>query len=157
MNLRPYKDGDQEGLLQLFRLAVQEGAKAHYSQAERDAWAPAELDRDRLNQKNLDNHLVLAVEGGDAEDLLLGFADLTEEGEIDRLFVHPDHHRKGVARALYQALEAEARQRGLRTLTSHASYLARPFFESQGFTMVRRQENPRGGEVLINFFMTKTL
>jgi phosphinothricin acetyltransferase len=34
------------------------------------------------------------------------------------LYVHPDHHRRGVGRALYTALIADARQRGFHTLVA---------------------------------------
>jgi|TARA_R110002072_G_scaffold3759_17_gene26881 putative acetyltransferase len=157
MILRAYRDTDLEALIALFRRAVHQGAKRHYSAAERWAWAPRRLDRERFGRQCQQNFLLLAIADPRTEDRILGFGDLTESGEIDRLFVHPDHHRQGIATALYLALETEARRRGLVELTSNASYLARPFFERHGFTAIKRQANPRAGQVLVNFKMLKSL
>lgn len=68
---------------------------------------------------------------------VVGFADLTDDAELDMLFVHPDFGRRGVARALVTAVLDEARRRGLRRVTTRASHAARPAFQRFGFVVDR--------------------
>ncbi len=56
------------------------------------------------------------------------------------LYVHPDHGRHGIARALVEEVLTKARSRGLVTVTVHASRVARPFLERLGFVV--DHENP---------------
>ena len=74
----------------------------------------------------------MAVEG----EALLGFGDNDASGYLDRLYVHKDFQRQGVASALCGALERAVE--GERTVTC-ASITARPFFESRGYRLVRER------------------
>jgi GNAT superfamily N-acetyltransferase len=57
--------------------------------------------------------------------------------EVRDVFVHPDHRRRGVARALMAALEASARERGMRVGLSVAlapeSAPARSLYDALGY------------------------
>ncbi len=58
------------------------------------------------------NHLLYYDRG-----LLIGFANLEHGPEIELYgMVHPEHRRKGVGRALFEAAKAECRQRGVQGL-----------------------------------------
>ena len=57
----------------------------------------------------------------------------------------------------YDAIHEEAVTLGLRRLHSEASHLARPFFERQGWSVVRAQSLERDGVSLTNFVMEKVL
>jgi len=71
---------------------------------------------------------------------LRGFLAL--EGDyVDRLYVHPDHQRRGVGTALL----ARARERspgGLRLHTHQQNRQARAFYEKHGFRAVRFGTSP---------------
>ena len=82
---------------------------------------------------------------------------LRADGLIDLAFVAPDVAGQGVAKPLYDAIEAEAKGRGLARLHAEASLLARPFFERQGWSVVGRQSVERDGVALTNFVMEKAL
>ena len=77
--------------------------------------------------------------------------DWSEEGYFDRLFVHRDYQRRGIATALCDALESAAPAR----ITTHASITARPFFESRGYRVIRQQQVLRKGVLLTNYTMEK--
>ena len=81
---------------------------------------------------------------------IVGFADMNESGYLDRLYVHRDHQRKGVARALVDALERTVKAE---KYTTHASITARGFFEKRGWRVVRTQQVIRYGVALTNFVM----
>ena len=74
-------------------------------------------------------------------------AALNNEGaaEITWLGVHPEHHRKGIASALFAALSERLRAEGVRTLTArtlservdYAPYrITRAWYEKHGFILV---------------------
>jgi GNAT superfamily N-acetyltransferase len=54
-------------------------------------------------------------------------------GHIRHFAVHPDHLRKGVGRALYDACLSQARGEGLARLEAWSSLQAVPFYERLGF------------------------
>ena len=82
----------------------------------------------------------------------MGFADMDGSGYLDRLYVHRDFQRRGVASALCDALEAAS---AAETFTPQASRTARPFLEHRGWRVVREQTVLRRGVALNNFVMEK--
>jgi putative acetyltransferase len=74
------------------------------------------------------------------------------------LFVHPDAGRRGVARALVEAVVAKARALGLSELRTHASRTARPAFERFGFAVERaNDQNWIRGQNVPNYDMRLTV
>ena len=77
-----------------------------------------------------------------------------EGAYLDLLYVLPDCQGRGVGSALCGFLEhlcPESR------ITVHASRTARPFFEAQGYRLVRSQQVERRGVMLENFVLEKDL
>ncbi len=79
------------------------------------------------------------------------FGDIDRSGYLDRLFVHSDYQRKGVATAICNQLEQEVQGH----IVTHASITARPFFEKRGYKVVKEQQVERQGILLTNFVMEK--
>ncbi len=90
----------------------------------------------------------MAVEG----ETIVGFADMDGSGYLDRLYVHRDFQRRGVATTLCDTLEAAT---AAETFTTHASRTARPFFECRGWRVIRERTVFRRGVALNNFVMEK--
>ena len=63
-------------------------------------------------------------------------------GTISTFFIHPDHKRKGIGRALWQKVEEIAKAERLTLLKLDADPEAVPFYEALGFTTV--SEAPSG-------------
>lgn len=57
----------------------------------------------------------------------------TEPAKIRAFFIHPDHARKGVARAILAHCEDEARSQGFRALELLATLPGIEFYKSSGF------------------------
>lgn len=93
----------------------------------------------------------------DADAAPLAYGDLEGDGHIDHLYCRPDAAGTGVAAALYAALEASARARGMARLCTEASEPARRFFAKQGFDLVARNDFELGGVAMHNFRMEKIL
>ena len=91
--------------------------------------------------------------GAEMDGKIVGFGDMDETGYLDRLYVHKDYQRRGVATAICDALEQRTKAA---EFTTHASITARPFFEKRGYTVAREQQVERRGVWLTNFVMKKS-
>lgn len=68
------------------------------------------------------------------EDLLVGVLALRDMCHICLLFVEPDFHRQGIARALVQTAADFARKNGQEQLTVNSSPYAVPVYHRLGFS-----------------------
>lgn len=141
MTLRPYRPADCPHLAELFTSTVHTVCARDYTQVQLDAWADGQVDLAAWNTSFLAHTTLVAVEGGS----IVGFADLAPDGYLDRLYVHKDWQRRGVASALCDALSGAK--------VTHASLTARPFFEKRGWRVVKEQQVERHGVLLTNFVM----
>ena len=149
MTLRPYQTGDLAAIAGLFFQSVHTLCRGDYTEKQLDAWATGHIDEEAWDASFRARHTLVAEENG----ALLGFADMTKDGYLDRLYVHPAHTEKGVATALVNALEAAC---PAARFTTHASKTARSFFERRGYRVEKEQQVVRRGAVLSNFVMKKT-
>ncbi len=148
MQLRPYTPADAEATLRVFHDAVHRTASIDYTPEQITAWAPEDIDLAAWDARRRASWTVVAVIDGH----VVGFSDLTDDAVLDMLFVHPDAAGRGVARALVDAVLAEARCRSQPRVTARASRTARPAFERLGFTVDgERPHNEVRGVVVPNF------
>lgn len=147
MEIREYQSSDCKELAELFYHTVHTINAGDYTDEQLDAWATGKIDLDKWNQSFQDHVSVVAVD----DDIITGFGDIDKTGYLDRLYVHADYQRKGIATAICNQLE-ESVQGKIRT---HASITARPFFEKRGYQVVKEQKVERQGIFLINFVMEK--
>lgn len=82
---------------------------------------------------------------------LVGFGDIDKTGYLDRLFVHADYQRKGIATAICNQLEQAVQG----NITTDASITAKPFFEKRDYKIVKEQQVERQGIFLTNYVMIK--
>ncbi len=148
MTLREYRPSDCKEITELFYHTVHTVNAKDYTREQLHVWATGQVDLDKWNQSFQDHYTIVAVEN----DVLVGFGDIDSTGYLDRLFVHADHQRKGIAAAICDRLE----QAVPGTITTHASITAKPFFEKRGYKVVKEQQVERQGIALTNFVMEKT-
>lgn len=150
MKLRAYQSGDCPVLIRLFRETVHAVCAGDYAPAQLAAWAPEDIDQPVWDRSLLLHTTLVAEEGGQ----IIGFGDLDPAtGYLDRLYVHRNHQRQGVAAALCGALEPLAPGR----VFTYASRTARPFFERRGYRVIRARQVKRRGVSLDNYEMEKLL
>lgn len=146
MQIRPYRPADLAEMAALFYDTVHTVNAADYTPRQLDAWATGQIDLAAWDA-SLRAHLSLVAEEGGR---IVGFGNLdVVNGYLDRLYVHKDFQRRGVATALCDRLEAAAPGR----VYTHASITARPFFEKRGYCVRKEQQVERCGELLTNFVM----
>lgn len=146
--IREYDTKDCEEIAALFYDTVHTVNAKDYSKEQLDVWATGEVDKEAWNRSFLEHYTLVAVE----EDRIIGFGDITEDGYLDRLYVHKDFQHKGVATAICDKLE---RYYFTQRLSTHASITARPFFEKRGYQVIKEQQVERNGILLTNFVMEK--
>jgi putative acetyltransferase len=151
--IRDYEVGDAPEIVRLFFETVHSVNRANYSNERLEAWAASVPDPEEWHTRMAGRRTLVAEEGGE----VVGFAELEYDGRLDMLYVRKDAVGRGVGRQLYEAVEREARGQGLGWIFTEASITARPFFEQQGFRVVREQMVSRRGVSMTNFVMEKEL
>ena len=77
--------------------------------------------------------------------------------EVGDLFVDPDSSGEGVARRALEAVEQEARRRGIGRLWVDASLLAAPVLEHLGYAVEEHYDKHVGSVVYPNTWLAKSL
>ena len=156
MEISKYRESDLEEIVDLFLDTVHEINRKDYSLAQLNAWAPYERRQEIIEswQKTLREHISYVAR---CEHKIVGFADLTLDGLINRIYVHKDYQNRGIAKKLLFELEEEAYQLGLIHLDTMASTTAVPFFQHEGYDIVSEEIAIRNQIALQNFHMRKEL
>jgi len=147
MVIRKYQPSDCEILAELFYNTVHTVNGKDYTKEQLDVWATGDVDLEKWNQSFEEHYSLVAID----DEVIIGFGDIDQAGYLDRLYVHSDYQRKGVATAICNQLE----QAVPGSIITHASITARPFFEKRGYRVMKEQQVERQGIFLINFVMKK--
>ncbi|MBD5539835.1 MAG: GNAT family N-acetyltransferase [Lachnospiraceae bacterium] len=147
MIIRKYQPADCKTLTELFYDTVHTVNAADYTEEQLNAWAAGNADMEEWNRLLLETYSLVAIKN----NMIIGFGNISEKGYLDRLFVHKDYQRKGVATAICDKLEEAVRGK----IVTHASITARPFFEKRGYKVIKEQQVERQGIILENFIMEK--
>lgn len=145
MYIREYEPADCSEIAALFYQTVHEVNKKDYTSEQLNVWATGKVDLAAWNHSFLEHYTLVAVENG----RIAGFGDIDETGYLDRLYVHKDHQRKGIATALCSRLEAHVQG----NILTHSSITAKPFFQKRGYKVLKEQQVERQNVLLINFVM----
>lgn len=153
MNIRMYSSEDCKEIVELFYNTVHSVNSKDYNEAQLDAWAPKDINISKWD-KSLLEHYSIVIEDN---SVIIGFGDLDINGYFDRLYVHKDYQGAHVATIIVNEIEKYAQENRMKIITTHSSITAKPFFEKQGYKVVKEQVVERKGQILKNFIMEKTL
>lgn len=153
--IRKIKENDIENCIYLFQQTVHSVNKKDYTTQQLNAWAPLVEPKLIDNYSYWESLLKNISYVAESNNQLVGFGDITSEGYLDRLFIHKDFQKLGIATAIVEKLENEAITHGVEEITTHASITAKPFFEKMGFAVFKEQQWPIRGVKLANFIMKK--
>ncbi len=146
MLIREYTTSDCGRLAELFYETVHSVNAQDYTKEQLTVWATGDVDLSVWDKSFLEHKTLVAVK----KDVIVGFGDIDNTGYLDRLFVHKDYQRQGIATALCDKLEC-----GFDIITTHASITAKPFFESRGYRVIKEQQVERQGVFLTNYVMER--
>ena len=148
MIIRQYNPTGCKDIAILFYNTVHSVNAKDYSEKQLNAWATGRIDLIEWNKSLSEHYAVVAIEN----DILIGFGDIDKTGYLDRLFVHKDYQRQGIATALCNELEKVVKSN---KIVTHSSITAKPFFSQRGFRVIKEQKETRNGIVLTNYLMEK--
>lgn len=130
VKIKNIQDTDAAACYDVFYRAVHEGAQPAYSAPQRHAWAPfKEMPLGFAHALQAPCALMAVT------DKIVGFITVLQDGYLDLLFVASDHHRQGVATALYESALLQTKG----PLYTEASHLSRPFFSHHGWREITPQ------------------
>lgn len=155
MKLRRYQSSDCAELSWLFYHTVHTVNRKDYEPYQLDAWATATVDLEAWDRSFLQHHtLVVEKDRG-----LIGFGDMDRMGYLDRIYVHRDYQRMGVASMILDELERLTLNRNteIKKFVTYGSITARPFLEKKGYAVIHQNTVVRKGVTLNNFFMEKLI
>lgn len=153
MEFREYKNTDLHAVMDLFYVTVHEVNKKDYSEEQLDAIAPKDANEYHWEKSLEKNHTIVVEE----DDKLIAFGNIGKTGYLDRLYVHPDYLRKGIASKLVEELEEYAKKHGSHVINVTSSITSKAFFESKGYAVIEEQINERRGERLLRYLMEKKI
>lgn len=148
MVIRRYSSADCKETAELFYHTVHEVNARDYTDRQLNAWADGNVDLARWDESLAGHFAMVALDG----ERITGFGDIDQTGYLDRLYVHKDYQNQGIATAICDKLEQAF---DVEKIITHASITARPFFESRGYQVVRKQQVERKGIFLVNYVMEK--
>ena len=153
MEFREYKNTDLHAVMDLFYVTVHEVNKNDQSEEQLDAIAPKDANEYHWEKSLEKNHTIVVEE----DDKLIAFGNIGKTGYLDRLYVHPDYLRKGIASKLVEELEEYAKKHGSHVINVTSSITSKAFFESKGYAVIEEQINERRGERLLRYLMEKKI
>ncbi|MES0371541.1 MAG: GNAT family N-acetyltransferase [Mariprofundaceae bacterium] len=131
MNIRRYRQGEEDVLWQLLYNTVHHVNIQDYSSEQLNAWAPDDWDMEQWKERLLGSRPFVV----EAEDQVVGFAELESSGHIDCFFCDQHWLGKGVGSLLLSAIETEAKNQELTYIFTEASITAKEFFKKKGFSI----------------------
>ncbi len=144
---------DLSAIQEIFVGAVRYVSNKDYTSEQIEVWAMAVENVARWEEKIQTQYFIVAEIAG----ATVGFASLERDDYFDLLYVHKDHLRKGVANALYQAIETASKAAGSGILRTDVSITARPMLERKGFELLHENRNLLHGVEIINYRMEKKM
>lgn len=146
--IRKYILSDCEHLAELFYQTVHTVNAKDYTNEQLDVWATGNVDLKEWDKSFSAHYTIVCVKN----DIIVGFGDIDKAGYLDRLFVHKDYQKQGIASAICDELEKVV---DVDKIITHASITAKSFFEQRGYRIIKEQQVIRNGISLINYVMEK--
>src|SRR5690242_3475470 len=101
LNIRPFRDEDAREMLALFNETTRAINIIDYSYEQIMTWAPYSRDLADWTQR----FTITTTYVAEQADMIIGFANLTNDGKLDCLYTHRSFQNQGIATKLIQTLE----------------------------------------------------
>lgn len=151
ITIKPYFSGAEKELFEVFTSAITLGCVDDYSPEQIQAWVPRQYSHEKWTARISIIKPHIAVLNGK----IVGYADIQADGYIDHFFVHGRFQGQGIGKALMETVLANLTSNT--KAYSHVSITAKPFFERNGFKVLRENVVDINGVKLNNFIMEFTL
>lgn len=119
IKIRAYKYSDLPDVIQLFKEAVMAINSQDYKPEQIKTWTEINPDHWRLS---LEKNIAVIAE---LDEIIVGFADMSHKGYLDRLYVHKNYQGRWISFYLFKEFEKVAREIGLSSITTDCSITAK--------------------------------
>ncbi|MBX7457270.1 GNAT family N-acetyltransferase [Qipengyuania sp. 1NDH17] len=154
-SIRSFEEGDAEALEALGRAAIGEIGPEAYSEEQVEAWLEHYPGADYYDEHAQAGSLFFIA--ADDDDTPVAYALLEPTGHLDHLYCHPDHTKEGLAATLLETAAAYAKYHGITHLFTEASEIAKPAFESAGYTAMKKRTFEIEGVEITNWAMVREI
>lgn len=154
IRIRRAKDDDLDAILTLYHNTVKVINSKHYTEEQIEAWLEDEKRADKFLKKIKEQLFYVCT---DEIGELLGFSSITKTGYLDLLYASPGVQRQGVGSLLLEQMIIASKIYKFKQIDADVSITAIPFFQSQGFEVIKEQEKVRNNVILKNYKMIKIL
>lgn len=154
-SIRSFEEGDAEALANLGRAAIGAIGPEAYTEEQVEAWL-SNFAGPEVYQAQADAGTQIFI-ATDDDDEPVAYAMLEQTGHLDHLYCHPDHTKEGLASSLLETAALYAKYHGITHLFTEASEIAKPAFESAGYTAMRKRTFEIDGVTITNWAMVKTI
>ncbi len=151
IKIRKFKLSDAVSLARLHRGTIRLINKKDYSKREIAVWSGRTSAKRFRNLAKLNARYVAL-----RNDKIVGFGDY-KNNEIMGLYIHKNFIGRGIGTRLLIKMEREIYANGWKTLKCTATVTARPFYEKNGFRMIKKTIHKIGDQKLVVFEMRKRL
>jgi putative acetyltransferase len=148
ITIHPYYLGVERELFNIFTSAIRDICIKDYSQEQINAWLPSEYRSQEWKKRLEGINPYIAM----LDENIAGYADIQEDGYIDHFFVGAKYQSQGIGKALMNSLLGNTKSE---RAYSHVSITAKPFFEKNGFVVVKENTAVIRGVELRNFVMER--
>ncbi len=151
LKIRPAAIDDLPELQTLYVDTIRSTCRNDYDQNQINAWASTMGNQAGWLDALVKQYFLIAL----INHKIVGFGSLENGDYLDFLYVHKNFLRQGIANKLYRELEKESLRLGSEYITSDVSKTAKPFFEANGFNVVKENKNRINSVEIINYRMIK--
>ena len=137
MFVRGYQMSDCKEITELFYNTVHTINAKDYTKEQLDVWATGQADLEKWNQSLQEHYSIVAIDN----KIIVGFGDIDKDGYLDRLFVHSNYQGKG----LQQLFVTNWNKRLMEKLQLMLLLQQNPFFENEGYKVVKERQVERQG------------
>lgn len=152
---RLFRHEDAAQIEQVFQGSVTQLGLRFYSEAQVKAWAARGPNVSQILDRNKDGRITFVAI--DIKQEVLAYGELEPDGHIDHLYARPDAAGRDIVSALYDRLEAKAKEVGIQTLYTEASEAARRFFLKKEYVDQGRRDFVIQNISIHNYATTKSL
>lgn len=126
---------EAEKLWEIRNSAIRHGCKTSYDEKTIMAWTQDEMPESF--RKTISDNPFFVIDGAkDGKPVATGFLDL-ENQSVEAIFTLPEFTGQGMAKAILEAIKAEAKRRGMKTLVLSSTPNAFEFYKKNGFTLIK--------------------
>ena len=146
---------DLQEVYKLFFDAVHAINSKDYTKDQINAWAPESMDSSKWEKDLSSTHTFCVWD--QIKNIIVGFANLRDDGYMDKGYVHKSYQARGVGLLLLRTLESRAKDLGIKRLFADVSITARKSLEFMGYKVEKEQIVTCHGVEFMNYHMSKVL